>query len=81
MSCIDSKILTENVPQVTNQHTPIVLDDLNCRGSELRLGQCEHASTVEYCSHSNDAGAFCTNIIGKDAWISHLNQLKDEFAF
>ena len=52
------------VPQVTDIQTPIVLDTLNCRGNEASLGLCEHAMNVEYCSHSLDAGAFCTHIIG-----------------
>ena len=59
----DPKVLTD-VPQVTNYMTPIVLDGLNCRGNEANLGQCGHESAVAYCSHSDDAGAFCTNIIG-----------------
>ena len=63
-SCTEPKALTENVPQVTNQHTPIVLDGLNCRGNERRLDSCGHEATVEFCSHLDDAGAFCTNIIG-----------------
>ena len=60
----DPKILTD-VPQVIDQRTPIVLDGLNCReGRERRLDTCERAQTVEYCSHSNDAGANCTIITG-----------------
>ena len=57
------KVLTD-VPQVKNLLTPIVLDGLRCRGTEANLGQCEHAAVVEYCTHSNDAGANCTTIIG-----------------
>ena len=60
----DPKVLTD-VPQVTNYMTPIVLDGLNCRGNEANLGQCGHEPVVEGCSHSDDARAFCTNIIGK----------------
>ena len=59
----EPKVLND-VPQVMNQDTPIVLDGLNCRGSESRLENCGHEPLVEYCSHSDDAGAFCTNIIG-----------------
>ena len=59
----DKKVLT-NVPQVNNLMTPIVLDTLNCRGTEASLGQCEHAAVVEYCTHSQDAGANCTIIKG-----------------
>ena len=60
----EPKALTENVPQVTNRSTPIVLDGMNCRANQQRLDRCGHLSTVEYCSHANDVGAFCTNIIG-----------------
>ena len=60
----DPKVL-DDVPQVKDSHTPIVLDGLNCRGNEVNLGRCGHEPVVEYCSHSDDAGAFCTNIRGK----------------
>ena len=60
----DPKVLN-NVPPVQDIQTPIVLDGLTCRGIEASLGQCEHEPVVEYCSHSDDAGAFCTNIRGK----------------
>ena len=59
----DVKVLTE-VPQVKNLMTPIVLDALNCRGTETNLDQCEHAPVVEYCTHSQDAGARCTMFKG-----------------
>ena len=60
---IDPMVLTD-VPQVKNLMTPIVLDGLNCRGDEVNLGHCEREPVVEYCSHSDDAGANCTRIIG-----------------
>ena len=53
-----------NVPGVTNLLTPIVLDGLNCRGSEEKLGDCGRLPAVEGCTHMNDAGAFCTNVRG-----------------
>lgn len=59
-----STTLAGNVPQVTNQSTPIVLDIVGCRGEELHLSQCESSSTVELCSHSDDAGAFCNTTNG-----------------
>ena len=52
------------VPQVADIQTPIVLDGLACRGNEDSLAQCAHEMSVEYCSHSHDAGAFCTHLIG-----------------
>ena len=52
-------VLIQNVPQVRNYQTPIVLDGLKCRGSEANLGQCENLPIVEYCTHSDDAGADC----------------------
>ena len=54
----------KDVPQVKNLQTPIVLDGLSCRGNEATLGECGHLPVVEYCSHADDAGAFCTNIRG-----------------
>ena len=63
LSLKDPKVL-DDVPQVKDIRTPIVLDGLNCRGVETNLGQCGHEPVVEYCSHSDDAGAFCTHIIG-----------------
>ena len=61
---IDPRAIID-VPNVNDLRTPIVLDGLSCRGSEARLGDCDHVSFVEYCSHSDDAGAFCTNIRGQ----------------
>ena len=53
----------ENVPQVTNQSTPIVLDGLQCSSTDTRLGDCGHRGFVERCEHSMDAGANCTSIV------------------
>ena len=53
----------EDVPPVTNEHTPIVLDGVRCRrGNEQRLDQCDHYPTIEHCSHTDDAGVFCTPV-------------------
>ncbi len=52
--------LTQNVPEVSNYQTPIVLDGLSCQGMETKLGQCEHLPVVEYCTHDDDAGANCS---------------------
>ena len=54
----------KDVPQVKNLLTPIVLDNVNCRRNTTRLDECARAHVVEYCDHTNDAGAFCTNIRG-----------------
>ena len=62
ITTVGAKALFENVSQVTNQDTPIVLDGVLCRdGTEQRLDQCDHYPTVEFCSHSFDVGAFCTS--------------------
>ena len=53
-----------DVPQVGDLKTPIVLDGLNCRSNENRLDECRHLDVVEQCTHSDDAGANCTVIIG-----------------
>ena len=58
-----------DVPLVSNPQTPIVLNGVNCQGTEANLGKCGREGAVEYCAHSNfthgvDAGAFCTNIKG-----------------
>ena len=54
----------KDVPQVKNLLTPIVLDNVNCRHNAASLDECGRAQIVEYCDHTNDAGAFCTNIRG-----------------
>ena len=62
ITTVGAKALFENVSQVTNQDTPIVLDGVLCReGTEQRLDQCDHYPTVEFCSHSLDVGVFCTS--------------------
>jgi deleted-in-malignant-brain-tumors protein 1 len=53
-----------DVPQVRDLRTPIVLDGLLCVSNESRLGECDHLPVVEDCTHSGDAGANCTVIIG-----------------
>ncbi|XP_051779121.1 scavenger receptor cysteine-rich type 1 protein M130-like [Erpetoichthys calabaricus] len=42
----------------------IWLDEVNCKGSELRLWDCQHASLGNHnCHHKEDAGVTCTDII------------------
>ena len=72
----DPKVLSD-VPRVKNLMTPIVLDGLNCQGVEASLGQCGHAPVVEHCSHSDDAGANCTIIIG---WCGNCNFILCSFS-
>ena len=61
----EPRALTQrDVPQVKNLHTPIVLDNVNCRHNAAKLDECGRAHVVEYCDHTNDAGAYCTNIRG-----------------
>ena len=64
-ACIasDIQLLTE-VPRVQNLMTPIVLDGVECTSTEDSLGQCRRLPVVEKCTHSDDAGANCTIIIG-----------------
>ena len=39
---------------------PIFLDDVRCRGTELRLTSCTHNGVgVHNCGHSEDAGVIC----------------------
>ena len=40
---------------------PVLLDYVNCNGTEASLLNCEHAKTTP-CDHSSDAGVDC---IGK----------------
>ena len=67
----DPKVLDE-VPQVKDIRTPIVLDGLRCRSTEANLGQCERLPVVEGCSHSDDAGAFCIRPRGKRISINYM---------
>ena len=39
---------------------PILLDDVGCSGSEVRLIDCPYDSVTSDCSHSEDAGVRCT---------------------
>lgn len=65
------KLNKEDVPRVKNPQMPIVLDGLNCQGSEASLAECGRRSVVEYCVHysnsndGSDAGASCTNVRGE----------------
>ena len=39
---------------------PIFLDDVRCRGTELRLANCTHIGVgVHNCGHHEDAGVMC----------------------
>ena len=61
----EPKTLPNNaVPPVQNLLTPIVLDGLQCRPTDTRIDDCGREDVVEYCTHSDDAGANCTEIIG-----------------
>ena len=55
---------TGSVPPVQDPLTPIVLDGLRCGRFHTRLDDCPRELTVEYCRHEDDAGAFCTTLIG-----------------
>ena len=49
---------------------PIWLDDVDCSGGELSLGQCQHPGWGTHnCGHSEDVGIVCN--IGKDLSIGH----------
>ena len=42
---------------------PIHLDDVRCRGTELRLANCTHSGVgIENCFHSEDAGVVCSGM-------------------
>ena len=66
----EPRVLHKNdVPRVTNPLTPIVLDGVNCQGTETHLQDCGSEVAVEYCAHysisgHSDAGASCKNIRG-----------------
>ena len=69
--------MLSDVPQVRDLKTPIVLDGLHCRSKENRLDECQHLPVVELCTHSDDAGANCTVIIG---W-QHYNNYSITFKY
>lgn len=37
---------------------PILMDDINCMGTEVKLSDCSHSS-VHNCDHSEDASVTC----------------------
>jgi len=40
----------------------ILLDDVNCRGKETSVDECEHAAWgVHNCDHSEDASVTCVD--------------------
>lgn len=42
---------------------PIMLDELDCDGSESNLFQCGHRTIYQHsCVHDNDAGVICGSI-------------------
>ena len=44
---------------------PIILDNVNCLGSESSLFSCKHSGVGKhYCSHKKDASVQCGNIEG-----------------
>ena len=46
---------------------PILLDEVQCTGSESSLSQCPHAGIKNHdCFHSEDAGVRCLS--GKGPW-------------
>ena len=40
---------------------PIVLNNVNCSGSEPSMFGCGHNYVVDDCGHHNDAGVVCTD--------------------
>ena len=44
----------------------IVMDDVNCLGSESQLASCPNTSTISgNCNHAHDAGARCERMLYK----------------
>lgn len=42
---------------------PIVLDDVQCTGTESSILDCNHRGLLQHnCQHSNDAGVKCSGI-------------------
>ena len=39
----------------------IVLSNVHCRGTELKLGLCERTTKNNSCSHNEDAGVRCAS--------------------
>lgn len=61
---IDARVLPgAEVPDGTGQ--PIWLDNLRCRGNELRLVDCSHNAfgTTTSCSHAEDIGVACEDAV------------------
>ena len=50
--------ITLRLGQVPDGTGPIVLDDVDCRGTESSLFQCRY-SAVHNCVHAEDVGVTC----------------------
>lgn len=45
---------------------PVVLDDVECMGTEARLWQCLHSGWLAHnCGHHEDAGVICSGTLSK----------------
>lgn len=46
---------------------PVVLDDVECMGTEARLWQCLHSGWLAHnCGHHEDAGVVCSGGLGSE---------------
>ena len=48
---------------------PILLDDVGCSGTESKLTDCSYDPHTADCTHSEDAGAVCYNILCKYSFL------------
>ncbi|XP_033848123.3 T-cell differentiation antigen CD6 isoform X3 [Acipenser ruthenus] len=58
------EVLSGGALQFGNGHDPILMDDVNCTGTERFLWECPFLKHSGDCGHKEDAGVICSESLG-----------------